>query len=209
MTIMKKIILLLSLAIISLITAPNASAQARYGVVAGANLSSLHFNQEIIDVDMLAGYSVGVTGELMFPGIGFGVDASLLYTKRGGQLHMGDWEIWESQGLGTENCHLHYIDIPVNLRFKYTNLNGVEDIVAPFIYVGPQVSFLVGHSNIAATEYPLGTFAMNFGIGCELYKQIQVAFSYELGLSYSMKTTELDDYSAQNRAFKLSASYLF
>lgn len=206
---MKKIVLGIVVALVSLIVTPSISAQTRYGAVAGVNLSTLHFNQEIIDVNFTTGYTAGVFGELIFPGIGFGVDASFLYTKRGGELLMGEHTVWESQGLGTENCQLHYLDIPINLRFKYTDLNGLEDVIAPFAYLGPQMSFLIAHNNIPALEYPLATFALNFGIGCELYKQVQVSICYEYGFSYTVRTTELDDYSAQNRVWKLTAAYMF
>ncbi|MFI3239780.1 MAG: outer membrane beta-barrel protein [Bacteroidales bacterium] len=206
---MKKIILGIIVAVVSLIATPSITAQVRYGAVAGINVSSLHFNQDILEVNPSVGYTMGVFSELIFPGIGFGVDGSLLYTKRGGQLLMGDWPVWSSQGYGTESCQIHYIDIPINLRFKYTDLNGLEDTFAPFAYVGPQLSFQIGHSDIPALEFPFGTFGLNFGLGCELFQQVQVSIAYELGISYTVRTTELDDYSAENRVWKLTAVYLF
>lgn len=205
---MKKILLSL-IVLIALACATPVSAQFRLGAVAGVDLTTLKFSQDLITVDQSVGYTAGVMGELMLPGIGFGIDLALLYTQQGATLHLGEKKIWASQGYGTERSYLHYLEIPINVRFKYTNLNGIENTIAPFVFAGPTFSFLLGHNKIDALDYAGATIAVNVGVGFELFRNIQVAGSYAWGLTYAEKTKLLDGYGAQNRTWKLTVAYMF
>lgn len=192
-----------------MLCAVSASAQFRYGATAGVVMSDLKFNQDLITVDKAIGATAGVVGELMFPGIGFGIDLGLLYTMRGAEINLGEREIWASQGYGKEQSRLHYIDIPVNLRFKYTRLGGIEEYVAPFIFGGPSVSFLVAKSDIKALEYPGADIGLSAGFGLELFKRWQVSASYTWGITYSLKTRLLEDFSAKNKTLNIRLTYFF
>lgn len=193
----------------AVLCATSAHAQFRYGPMVGANITDLSFSQELITVDQSVGYSAGVFGEMMFPGIGFGVDIGLQYSQRGATLNLGEQKVWASDGYGKERAYLHYIDIPLNLRFKYTNLSGLEDYVAPFIFGGPTFSLLVAHGNIDALKYSGGEVGLSAGFGVELFRNWQVAGSYTWGMTYALKTVKLDDFSAKNRTWKISVAYLF
>lgn len=203
---MKKLLLIFTLCIVTIST---ISAESRWGVVVGADQSDLKFDQNLFKVEKSYGAVAGVTGEMMMPGIGFGVDASLLYVMRGAKLHLGEKEIWASQGYGTENLRLHYIELPLNLKFKYTNLGGIEDYIAPIIFGGPSFSLLVANSSVDAMKLPQGDFALHVGIGAELYKKYQINASYSWGMSYSAQTKLLNDFSAKNRTLKITFSYFF
>ncbi|MEF9923645.1 MAG: porin family protein [Muribaculaceae bacterium] len=205
---MKKILFSI-IAIVALAYTMPASAQLRLGAVAGVDITTLKFDQKLITVDQSVGYTAGVIGELMLPGIGFGIDASLLYTQQGATLHLGEKPVWALQGYGTQRSYLHYIEIPINVRFKYTNLNGIENTIAPFVFAGPSFSFLLAHNKLEALDYAGGTIAINVGIGFELYKNIQVAGSYAWGMTYAEKTKLLDGYGAQNRTWKVTVAYMF
>lgn len=207
---MKKILSILLLGI-ALFGATTASAQSygRWAAVAGVDITSLRFDQTLFTVDKNIGATAGVMGELMFPGIGFGVDASLLYTQRGAKLHLGERPIWSKEGYGKENCLLHYIEIPLHLKFKFKNLNGLENTIMPILFVGPEFSFLVGHNKIAAIEYAGGEFGLDVGLGLEILRKFQVNASYCWGFSYALKTKVLDDFSGNNRTWKVSLAYFF
>ncbi len=56
-----------------------AFAQFRWGAQAGVNVNNLKFKQELVSVDKSTGFSVSVISEMMFPGIGFGLDIGLHY----------------------------------------------------------------------------------------------------------------------------------
>lgn len=202
----------LSMAIIAAIivfASFGASAQARWGAVAGVNISNLSWNQDLLSTDPSVGFQVGVTGELMFPGIGFGVDASLLYSQQGATLHMGDFPVWANDGIGNVRSYHHYLDIPIHLRFKYTNLNGIEGTIAPFVYAGPTFAIKLSHSHTDALEYPAMAFGLEGGIGAELFRRYQISVSYTWGMSYSVQTVKLDGYSAHNRNLAVKFAWMF
>lgn len=186
-----------------------AQSSSRWGVVAGADMTDLKFDQNLFAVDKNYGATLGVTGELMMPGIGFGFDASFLYTQRGAKLHLGERTVWAIDGYGKENCLLHYIEIPIHLKFKFKNLNGFENTLMPILFAGPEFSFLVAHSGIDALKYPGGEFGVNVGAGFEILRKVQVNASYCWGMSYALKTKLLDDFIAKNRTLKVTCTYFF
>ena len=205
---MKKILAIVML-FIAMLGVNEVQAQTRWGVFAGVDYTNLSFDQDLFTINQNVGATAGVTGELMIPGIGFGVDASLLYTQRGATLNLGERPLWSSQGYGKENMLLHYLEIPIHLKFKFKNLNGLENTIMPILFAGPEFSFLVGHSNIKAMEYAGGEFGIDVGVGCEILQRFQVNASYCWGMSYALKTKQLDDFSARNRCWKLACTYFF
>lgn len=205
---MKKILSIVMLCMVVL-GASTVSAQSRWGAVLGMDYTNLKFDQKLFSVEQQPGVTLGVTGELMVPGIGFGFDASFLYTQRGAKINLGERYIWAEQGYGNERCLLHYIEIPIHLKFKFKNLGGFEHTLMPILFAGPEFSFLMGHSNIDALKYPGGEFGLNVGVGAEILKKVQVNASYCWGLSYALKTKLLDDFIAKNRTWKVSCTYFF
>lgn len=206
---MKKILLLLTVACVALFSTSKADAETRWGVVAAGNISTLKFNQSLMSTDKVCNFSVGVVGELLIPGAGFGVDASLLYTQLGGKLHFGDYKVWADDGYGTKRSYQHYLEIPLNLKFRYMNLNGIENTIAPIVFAGPTFTILMGHSNIDALKYAGGEFSVHAGLGAELFRKVQVTASYNWGLTYALETKKLDHYSAKNRYWRVAVAYMF
>lgn len=200
---MKKIITLITVIAAFLTSSFNSSAQFRYGAMVGVDLTTLRFNQNLFDIDKSVGYNAGVQCEMMFPGIGFGINFGLQYQQRGATLHMGQKEIWSSQGIGTKRSYLHYAAVPINLRFKWTRMNGLEDIVAPYAFGGPMFGFLVGHSKNPALEYAGADLGLQAGIGFEIMKRWQVEGGYMWGMTYALKTKLLEDFVARNRGWSL------
>ena len=145
----------------------------------------------------------------MFPGIGFGISSGLYYEQKGATLNLGEKVIWESQGYGKERSYLHYVTLPIHLRFKWTRMSGLEDYVAPFVYGGPTFGILVGHSHVRALRYAGGDVGLSVGGGFEVMRKWQISCSYTWGLTYAEKTRLLDDFSGKNRALSIQVSYLF
>ena len=193
----------------TIIGTAESSAQFRYGPTLGVDVTDLIFKQDIFTVEKSTGFSAGVAAEYMFPGIGFGIDTGLFYTQRGAKLNLGEKYIWSSEGYGNERSYLHYFEIPFHLRFKYTNLGGLEDYVAPYVFGGPSFNLLFAHNNLDALEYAKGEIGMTAGFGLELWKRWQIQGSYTWGVVYSVKTALLDNHSAKNRTMKVSLVYLF
>ena len=207
---MKRKIISILIIFAAIFGAFNSSAQFRYGAMVGGNLTSLNFKQDIASVDQSVGYSAGVVTEMMFPGVGFGLDFGLYYEQRGATLGLNDWPIWQNQGINTpQRAYLHYAVIPIHLRFKYTNLNGFEDTLAPFVFAGPSIGLLVGHSKLDCFDFPFGEFGLDFGIGAEIKRNWQLSVSYNIGFTYAMKDKILTNYSARNNTLSLRLAYLF
>ncbi len=196
-------------AIILLMAATDAAAQFRWGPTAGLTLTNLNFKQDLLPVSQVTGGSGGVQIEMMFPGVGFGFDTGLIYELRGADIDWGAKKMWASQGMGKERLYLHYVDIPLHLRFKYTRLGGVEDYVAPLVFGGPSFGLMMGHSTNKALKYAFGEVGLAAGIGVELYKRWQITASYTWGMTYAMKAKTLTNYSAQNRTWDFRVSYFF
>lgn len=207
---MKKFITSICIALVALaIGVSPASAQFRYGATLGADFSTLKFKQDLFTIDKGIGPEVGITTEMMFPGIGFGLGSGILYQMKGANLHMGEKKVWASQGYGEEHAYMHYIQIPANLKFKWTRMNGLEDYVAPFVYGGPTLGILVGHSHIPALEFPLADIGLEVGFGFEVMKKWQVSAVRNWGMTYATKTKLLDDFSAKNRSWSVRVVYFF
>ena len=201
------------LVVVALLCALSSTAQPvrRWGVTVGGNYNEIHFKQsDIFESDRMFGGSAGVTGELMIPGVGFGVDGSILYTLRQGRLHLGDKLVWSSQGIDTQVSRLHYIDVPLNLKFRYSRLNGFENTLMPFAYIGPTFSFLAGHNKFDdALKYTTVNVLLHAGIGVELFNHLQVSGGYSFSIGQNLGTKLLDENVAKHRTWFVQATYFF
>ncbi len=202
---MKKLLAIVLLIITSL----GASAEFRWGPVVGVNISEVYWKQNLIHTGSLCGGGGGIMGELMIPGIGFGIDAALKYNLHGAKVNFGQKEVWASDGYGDENVWFHTIQIPLNLRFKWTRMNGFEHYIAPFVYGGPVFSFNLSTSKLDAIEHPAGSFGLQCGIGGEFLERYQLSVGYLWGISYDVRTIKLDNFSARQRGWHINVAVLF
>lgn len=219
---MKKQILRTLIIVAALITGTSAtSAQFRYAPTIGAELTTLKFKQDLVSVTQTPSFQVGVQGEIIFPGLGFGIDTGLFYNQLGAKVNLGERKIWQSAdiidgdkvihypGYGNERVRLHTLQIPLHLRFKWIRMNGIEDIVAPFVYGGPDFNILVGHGKCDAFDYAGGSLDLTVGGGVELFTRWQLSYSYTWGMTYVLKTKLLDNFSARDRFMTLRLAYFF
>ena len=206
---MKRSLTALMIAVVALCAVSTARAQMRWGASAGININNMKFKQELFGVSSAVGESAGVRGEMMFPGIGFGMEVGLYYQQQGATLALGDKPIWSTQGYGDERVFLHSLSIPFNLKFKWTRMQGLEDYVAPFVFGGPIFQIQAGHSKCDALKYSGGDVELCAGIGFEVLKRWQIAGSYTWGMTYALKTAQLVDVSARNRTWDVRVTYFF
>lgn len=190
-------------------TALSASAEFRWGPSVGANFSTLHWKQDLAKTTSLTGGQAGILAEIMIPGIGFGVDFGLRYNLHGAHVNFGDHEVWASDGIKNQDLWLHTIEIPFNLRFKWTRMNGLEQYVAPFVFGGPVFNFTAAHNAKKAVETPAGYVALQCGLGFEFLEHIQLSGGYSWGVSYQVRTIKLDNYSAAPKGWFVNLAYLF
>lgn len=111
---MKKIVGLILLAVMVLIAVP-AKSQIKFGIKGGLNISSVHFNKDLVGKDNVTGFNIGPMVEVMAPIMGVGFDAAILYSQKG-------------IGVKSEkDIKNDYIDVPVNLKWKF-GLPIIKDI---------------------------------------------------------------------------------
>ena len=77
---MKKIVGLVMVALLALMALP-ANAQLKFGIKGGVNISSVHFNSDVLKADNVTGFQVGPMIETTYrwsPSI----DAAVLYSQK-------------------------------------------------------------------------------------------------------------------------------
>lgn len=187
----------------------SAHATFRWGPTAGMNVTHFSWKQKLVPTHDAIGFNAGLIGELMIPGIGFGIDFGVRYGMVGSDVDFGSKFVWSSDGWGNEKIRLHTVQVPINLRFKWTRLNGVEDIVAPFAYAGPMFQFQCSSSHKELFDIPAGSVGIQVGIGAEFIKRIQLSAGYNWGVTYSLKTVKLENFSARTSNWQINVAYLF
>lgn len=199
---MKKVTGLLLIVLMAIIAVP-ASAQLKFGVKGGLNISSVHFSSDLLKADNVTGFQIGPMIETTIPLIGVGLDAAILYSQKGMDMKSGT-------GIST-SVKTDYIDVPVNFKWKF----GLP-IVKAYLTAGPYVGFRVGGDKfwdvpgnvigqVKAKNFSAG---LNFGAGVELIRHLQVGFNYGLGLTDNYSAEKID-LNAKNRGWSVTAAILF
>ena len=198
---MKRISLLIAAIVLTAMTI-QAQTSSRWGVTAGVNINNVHFKQsDILPSKTMWGPQLGVTGEMVFSGIGFGVDGALLYSLKQGKVDYGSRQAWSSLGYGNETLAMHYLDVPLHIKLKWQRLNGLENTIMPLIYVGPQFSFLTYGNHHDLNSYPAVNVYLDMGLGVELMERLQVKAGYNFSIGQSFHTKLLDENVAKNRTW--------
>ena len=175
----------------------------KFGVKGGLNISSVHLNSDILKADNVTGFQIGPMIETTIPLIGVGLDAAILYSQKG-------MDVKSETGTST-NVKTDYIDVPVNLKWKF----GLP-IIKGYLAAGPYIGFRVGGDKfweipgsvvgqVKAKNFSAG---LNFGAGVELISHLQVGINYGLGLTDNY-SAEKYDLNAKNRGWSVTAAILF
>ena len=204
---MKKIYLLIAIVVLTATTI-QAQTYSRWGITAGANINTIHFKQsDILPSKTMWGPQLGVTGEMVFSGVGFGVDGALLYSLKQGKVDYGSREAWSSLGFGDETVAMHYLDVPLHLKLKWRRLNRLENTIMPLVYVGPQFSFLTYGNHRNLNSYPAVNVYLDMGFGVELMERWQLKAGYNFSVGQTFHTKLLDDNVAKNRTWYFNLTY--
>lgn len=195
-------------AVAAIVAAVPSQAQFKFGLKAGAAINSLKFSnseelKSSFSKDNRAGFVGGAMIEFTVPVIGLGFDLSALYVHRETKSVDEDFD----------NIKRDYIDIPINLKYKLS-IPVINKVVKPFVTTGPSFAFLTSKKAIEdAYKNKSVDIAWNFGFGLELLSHVQVAASYGLGLTNTLKAVGVTDNSekinGKNRYWTVTAAYLF
>ena len=108
---MKKIVGLILLAVMALIAVP-AKSQIKFGIKGGLNISSVHFNKDIVEKDNVTGFNIGPMVEVMAPVMGVGFDAAILYSVG---FRVGGDKFWDIPGSVGEQLKAKSFNAGLNL----------------------------------------------------------------------------------------------
>ena len=204
---MKKFILVFTALLVTAVTATGQTT-SRWGITAGATINEVHFKQsDIMPSKRAMGPQLGVTGEMNFSGIGFGVEGSLLYTLKQGKVNYGERTAWSSLGVGNEMLSMHYLDVPLHLKFEWHRMGGLENSFMPLAYVGPQFSFLLHGNHGELNKYSPVSVYLDMGIGCELMERVQLRGGYNFSIGQTFHTKLLDENVAKNRTWYFNVTW--
>lgn len=170
---MKKIFMLLVM-IVTMTAANNASAQIKFGLKGGVNVTDMSLNSSVFDASNRTGFFVGPTIKVQLPLVGLGIDASALYDQREAKIKVGD-------ATTKETLRSQAINIPINLRYGW----GLSSMANIFLFAGPQFGFNVGDKDQKINESSTwsvknSNFSLNFGAGVTLLSHLQLTANYNV-----------------------------
>ena len=184
-----------------------AQAQVKFGVKGGLNITSMKFDESVLDKSNQAGFFIGPTVKFTLPVVGLGIDAAALYDQR-------------SAKVADETLKQQSIQIPVNLRYGI----GLGSTASIYIFAGPQFGFAIGDKskNIVdnALEWRLkdSNLSANVGLGLMLLDHLQISANYTIALGTTGEvdvpnalgtTWDTAIGKAKANAWQLSVAYFF
>ncbi|MBP3774653.1 MAG: PorT family protein [Bacteroidaceae bacterium] len=202
---MKKFFVTMLLAC-GLMAAQNASAQLKFGLQAGMNVSKMSFDKvPDMSSDNRAGWYLGPKVEFKVPVVGVGFDAAVHYAQRELKGNV------ESTDAATSKT-LRSIEVPINLRYNF----GIS-LASVFVATGPQFGFNLGNKGWAlpnTTDFQLkkSSFSWNIGAGVQLINHLEVGIGYNIALSKYAKLTGVGtnaDASFKSNSWQIQVAYLF
>ena len=181
---MKKNRFLVLAIIVAFITITTTSySQIRLGLRGEVGLNKASFSKDAIEVENLNSFKLGPTVEVMLPAMNFGVEASVLYNND--RMDVAQLASGENNAREEISITNHYIDIPVNLKYKFGLLLPVKIYAAgPYARIhvgGDDIKFSNVTDDIKAKAFEAG---VNLGLGLEVFSRLAV------GLNYGMRLTD-------------------
>lgn len=186
-----------------LMSAAPATAQVRFGLKGGLTMSELKDKSSVLDTKNHTAYTGGLMLDLNIPKTGLGLEVSALYR------HIEDQKAKKLEQV-TKNIIL---DLPVYARYRLS-IPGVERVVAPVVFTGPNISVKV--KSVGKLENPeeeRTRFSWDVGAGVDLFKHMRLTASYGIGMKKAMEVVGRDykggHVEGKDHCWNVSASYLF
>lgn len=160
--------------IVTMTAANNASAQIKFGLKGGVNVTDMSLNSSVFDASNRTGFFVGPTIKVQLPLVGLGIDASALYDQREAKIKVGNTTT-------KETLRSQAINVPINLRYGW----GLSSMANIFLFAGPQFGFNVGDKDQKINESSTwsvknSNFSLNFGAGVTLLSHLQLTANYNV-----------------------------
>ncbi|GIZ14856.1 porin family protein [Capnocytophaga catalasegens] len=180
---MKKIILTLTFAILSII-ATNAQS---FGIKGGFNHTSLiGQTAEKSDIVGKRGFYAGIFLELPLGTI-FAIQPELIYARQGAKWEKGG--ILTNGGTYEARLNMNYINVPIMAKIKIGNLGILGGPQFGFLIQKPEVEVPSTGGNYTIDKSAFGTFDFGIGIGADF----QITESLLIDLRYTHGLTNTFD----------------
>lgn len=175
---MKKAISLLLLAIAMMVAQPS-SAQVKFGLKGGLNVSKISFSDDVFDATNRSGWFAGPTVKFTLPIVGLSLDASALYDQRSSKVEN------VGSASGETTVKQQSIMVPINARYGI----GLSSLANLYFFAGPQFGFNVGDDEFKWTsanayentfQLKKSNFSINVGAGVTLLSHLQVSANYNI-----------------------------
>lgn len=208
---MRKIVFFVVLAL-ACVSARTASAQLKFGLKGGVNITRMSFGDELFEADNRSGFFIGPTLKFGLPIVGLGIDVSALYDQREAKIK----DVLVADG-GTLDSKLKQkaVNIPVNLRYDI----GLGSLAGVYFAAGPQFGFNIGDRDVTFVEDVIGwrlaksVFSVNVGAGVMLLGHLQVGANYNIVCGKTGDVTFADGLEGAMRgrcnSWQVSAAYYF
>lgn len=197
-----------------LICAGSANAKIlSFGIKAGLNVNSLHFNKDfakdLMSKSNSTGWEAGVMAEANIPIIGLGFDVSLMYARMNNSTQAYDSQD-PSIVFNGKNVGKNFLMIPVNVKYKF-NLPVVSKYLVPFIFTGPDFAFKLDKEILNSMKTKTCQVAWNVGLGVEFVQHLQIAASYGFGVNNIADKMGVNspDFNVKNNYWTVTAAWLF
>lgn len=173
-------------------------SQIRLGLRGEVGINKASFSKNAIEVENLNSFKLGPTVEVMFPGMSFGIEASALYNND----RMNVAYLTPNEGPNREEIEItnHYIDIPVNFKYKFGLIEPLKiyATAGPYARIhinGDDIKFHHLTDDIKAKSFEAG---VKLGLGLEIFKRIAVGVNYDIKLTDNYSTNKADWSDALN-----------
>lgn len=202
---MKKLFTLAVL-VLSMVAA-TASAQVKFGVKGGLNVTNMSLSEEVLDADNQCGWFIGPTVKFSLPLTGLSIDGAALYDQRSAKVSVDN-----TSSIYSETVKQQSIQIPINLRYGV----GLGSTASIFAFAGPQFGFNVG-KDIEKTVYDWtwksSNFSVNVGLGVSLLNHLQVSANYNIACGTtgeaSVAGAAKSAVKGKNNAWQIAVAYYF
>ena len=197
--------------IVTMTAANNASAQIKFGLKGGVNVTDMSLSSNVFDASNRTGFFVGPTIKVQLPLVGLGIDASALYDQREAKIKVGNTTT-------KETLRSQAINVPINLRYGW----GLSSMANIFLFAGPQFGFNVGDKDQKIDEKSTwsvknSNFSLNFGAGVTLLSHLQLTANYNVVCGKTSDTTitegieQLTNKEVRSRAnaWQIALAYYF
>lgn len=173
---MRKLYFFLLAAFAMMLAAP-ATAQVKFGLKGGLNVTKMSISSDVLDADNRTGWFIGPTLKFTVPVVGLSFDVAALYDQKSTKVTDDD--------SGSKTIKEQAIDIPVNVRYGV----GLGSAANIFLFAGPQFAFNVGDDEFkwsSANSYN-NTFqlrksklSINVGAGLTFLSHLQLTANYNI-----------------------------